>query len=143
MKQKQNGIKHNLDRAELITLKETEHILGVQSPCIVTNKKYKNFYFPVPGSKNKPVFDIKGFIAFEERKELLLARVGLFIEYLVHITGLTYEEIAKNAGMKTFQHIASHKFSYEIAVRIAKGNKQYINSFDEYYGWKPKLKETE
>ena len=125
-----------LNRDNFVTLKDAVAALELSDPTVIINgKRYQPFYHPIKGTRRLRVFDLAGFRKHEETQYALIEKAKLFVEWLIHERGFTNTEIAEKAGI-SHQLVNSHRWSFEVAYKIVASNRDYVYSFDKYYGWK-------
>lgn len=126
--------------SHLIRLEEAVKTLGV-SQGTLHGKKYDDFR--LPSENGKAYFDIGAYTAYADLQEELVEKVKLFIEYLYHIEGMSYQKMARLSGVNV-NSLHSHIFSYQRALRIAVGIREFyplhLKRFDEYYSWRTTCK---
>lgn len=114
-------------------------VLGIDISALCVSQKYKQFYHKTD-NRRESYFDIGGYKTLEGKKESLLEKTKLFIEYLRYEEKLTYKEMSK-AGIH-IQALHRHDFSFEKAFSFARwfaiNRPFFVKRFDEYYEWKPK-----
>ncbi|ADV46431.1 winged helix-turn-helix domain-containing protein [Nitratifractor salsuginis] len=65
----------------------------------------------------------------------LQARTYLFLEYLRHECGISYSKMARKAGL-AIPPVAKHELSNKSCYRLCMAFREYVDGFDEYYGWR-------
>jgi hypothetical protein len=113
----------------MIPVKEAMELLGVTSGPFYTSKKFK------PYIMGNGMFDYEQYIMDRSSAENIIAKATLFIEYLVHEKKIKYTEIARRSGMPR-QNVHSHKISKDAGIKIIRAMSEYVNDFDEYYGYR-------
>ena len=127
-----------------IPLKRASEILGVEDSAIVTSNRYKPFYKKSDKGTRNASFDLQGYLKYEETKETLTEKVKLMVEYLHHIEEVSYMSLSRMTGIH-IQAIALLTFGYKNALKLAIYVREFMpfhfKRFDEYYGWRPSIKE--
>jgi len=122
--------------SDLITIRELLELQGEEYT------KYNRTSYYNPASRYRKaylgngVFSKKKFLAIKDYYEARLwfkEQIYLFVEYLNKIEDIRYMTIARRIGYSYSSHIHRLDFSYNVAVKILVGFRQYARKFDTYY----------
>ena len=138
-----------------ITITEFAKAVGLKDPSAiqggnaVRSKKWSKYLFQseVGGWQYATVESLAQWRKDQDYKDILIARVGLFIEYLNKELEIAYQHISRFVAKHSTYKMSSIgvcmtelNFSYGLAEAIGMAyklhDKKKVDMFDEYYGWK-------
>jgi len=103
--------------------------------------KYRPFLRKSSDGLHNAGFNLDGFRDAQELKVQLVERTKLLTEYLCHIEGMTYLEMAELSDVGQ-QSIWSCSYAFDSARKIATAIKKkkpyHWERFHKYYGWSHK-----
>ena len=128
----------------MISVSEAALRLGLGECTLYSNREpYRRFFTPSTEGK-RAMFDIEGYEEYVDTREELVEKTRLFTEYLRHELKIRYSYVAKLAGTSV-QLISRCRYEFDVAYRIMKEIKKqhpdWIEQFDDFYGWKTIIKE--
>ena len=124
-----------------VTLNEAAEILELNPMSLMGTHKNKYSPYKYKQDGNVTMFDIKSFLKNADMEESLTEKTKLLVEYLYHVEGISYTQIAKWVGV-TISTIQLINFGYDKAYKICRwfcDNRPFhVKRFDEFYGWEHK-----
>lgn len=126
----------------LITIQQAADELGISVVSLhgTNGNQYQDFRHKTENSR-VIMFDIDGYLELQNKKESLTEKAKLFVEYLFHIEGMSYVEMAKIANLKNHQQISTCIFGFKYARKFVRAfsihRPFHIMRFDQYYNWQP------
>lgn len=134
-----------------MTVAEFADRIGLTNTCsIYGGNNYKRFEPYITKNEGEKAFvsqdNYFAYVKKQEEKFEVIAKCGLFTEYLNKELGVTYKDMSnfiapytKNTSGALLVGISSLRFGYEMAIAIMYAYSQYdrekMESFSKYYGW--------
>jgi hypothetical protein len=118
-------------------LEQAANSIGVSKEAIVLSKRFARFIHRSK-YKKRTYFDTEDYLIYEGLVGQLIAKTGLFVEYLKHERGFTSKRICNETGANadTISKLDfSEKMAYKVAQWYQKNAPELIEEFDTYYGW--------
>lgn len=130
--------------ADWIPIKQACEILNIDDSRIYNNEKYMKYYKNENKKRNNARFNIKGFLAERDLEDELQAKIGLFVEWMIHEKNITYAQIASLvANHSKYTEKATKNTLYNGSMSLSlsrtlgliywKLYPQLILEFDDYY----------
>ena len=121
-----------------IPLNRAAEMLGKTVPTLMNTPRYMRFHIRSSEGSKDAKFDLESYLKEQDHRVETIEKLKLFVEYLRHIEGVSYAEMSRITGVSV--HMLNRLeigYDHSIAI-ITKMNRDLIDRFDKYYGWKTK-----
>ena len=119
---------HNVIRADAVADITNHSLRYTVNPNSPINKCYLGM----------GMFDrvkVEEFMYEAEAEEWFRAEIGLFVEYLNKIVGISYSEIARRIGTTAISTITALRMTQKMGAKILVKFRAYLYGYDRYYNY--------